>query len=69
MPVALAPICRNVPDTLRYVPRHREVSIVLSMDNTRELQPVTSDRELFAEAIYSSAADLFTKIDLAKLQT
>lgn len=55
--------------TLRYMARHREVSMVFSMDNTRELKPVMSDRELFADAIYSSATDLFTKIDLAKLQT
>ena len=60
----LAPICRNVPEdpTLRanVPPRPYQVSA----DRLDNLQPVQSDRELFAEkSVYISATNVFETID------
>ena len=60
----LAPICRNVPEDPALhsnVPRRPYQELADRLDN---LQPVQSDRELFAEkSVYISATNVFETIN------
>lgn len=68
MLVALSPIWRNLPDNLALNATYTNNQYRLSMDSMRDLQLVMSNRELFADALYFSATDVFTTIGPAKRQ-
>lgn len=62
MRVALSPIWRDVPDNLALHTMHPNNQYHLSMDDMRDLQLIMSNRELFADALFFSATDVFTTI-------
>lgn len=68
MPVGLTPSCRNVPDKHELCTTPPNTQHNLSMCNMRDLQPIVSNCELFADGLYINVTDVFITIDTAKLQ-
>jgi len=61
---SLAPICRNVPDDPNLQTAIPQRPYQVSADKLNEVQPVTSDRELFSV----SATSVFESIDEQQLR-
>ena len=60
----LAPICRNVPEDPALYSQVPQRPYQVSADRLDNLQPVQSDRELFAEkSVYISATNVFETIN------
>ena len=68
-PLALAPICRNVPENPALHGVSPRDSFGLTMDNLTQIEPVMSDRDLLsAEPSHISATNVFMSLDPDKLK-
>lgn len=67
-PPALAPICTNVPDNPVIHDTAPDSNHWLSMDSIHNMKPAMGDRELFLDALNTSATDFFMTINPPKLK-